>query len=110
MITIKNMMDYTEWITKEGSKLNKYEMKIIHVESLKKNFCVCATPLAIEPALEEAGYALAKAWTKNAHENGEKDVNITEDDLDVIAQMRDAAYKIIERHLNMEIVFISTEY
>ena len=110
MITLNGMTDYVEWITNEGSKLGKYDMKMVYVESLKKNFCVCGTPLAIEPALEESGYALARAWTRNAHCNGEKDIDITEDNLDVISQMRDAAYEIVEKYLNMEIVFISTEY
>ena len=53
---------------------------------------------------------MARAWTGNAHVNGEEDIDITEDDLDVISQMRDAAYEIVEKYLNMEIVFISTEY
>ena len=110
MITLNGMTNYVEWITNEGSKLGKYDMKMVYVESLKKNFCVCGTPLAIEPSLEKSGYALVKAWTENAHANGEEDVDITEDDLDVISEMRNAAYEIIEKYLNMEIVFMSTEY
>ena len=114
MITFNNMTDYTEWITNEGSKLDKYDMRMVYVESIKKNFCVCGTPLAVEPALEESGNALIKAWTKGLAEKakvkGEENIDIIEDDLDVISQMRDAAYEIVEKYLNMEIVFISTEY
>ena len=40
MITLNGMTDYVEWITNEGSKLGKYDMRMVYVESLKKNFCV----------------------------------------------------------------------
>ena len=36
-IEYNGMTDYVEWITNEGSKLGKYDMKMVYVESLKKN-------------------------------------------------------------------------
>ena len=110
MTNLKNMTEYLEWLNNEGNQLGKEDMRMVYVESMKKNFCVCGSPMAIEPALEESGNALARAWSGMAHRNGEEDIDITEDDLDVISQMRDAAYEIVEKYLNMEIVFISTEY
>ncbi|MBE5940329.1 MAG: hypothetical protein E7266_08020 [Lachnospiraceae bacterium] len=110
MINLKNMTEYTEWLCKEGSKLDKEDIRMIHIESIKKNICVCGTPLAIEPTLEESGYVLIKAWTDMMHKKGEEHFDFTEDDLDVISTMRDAAYSTVEDYLNMEIVFICTEY
>lgn len=110
MTNLKDMTEFVEWCSNEGMKLGKYDMKMVYVESMKQKHCVCGSPLAIEPTLEKSGYALAKAWTEMAHKNGEEDIDITEDDLDFISDMGAAAYKIVQEYLNMDIVFISTEY
>ena len=109
MLNLKNMTEYIEWFNSVGNQLGKEEIKVIYVESIKKKFCVCGTPMAIESALEESGYALIRAWSDMTHRNGESDIDIIEDDVDFISQMRDAAYEIIEKYLDMEIVFVCTE-
>jgi len=111
MKIFNNLSEYNNWLLTKGIKMGKEEKEVVYIEKNDKKMLVCATPLAIEPALEQTGLTLIKEWNQLAKEkNAENDYILSEDDIDLISAMRDAAYSCIESYLNVEIVFISTEY
>lgn len=114
MKLIESVTEYTSWLLNEGIKLGKEDIDFLYVKSLDKYFCICGTPMAIEPMLEKIGYTFFKNWNyilNEKNDKGLKDLRFYEDENeDIISEIRDILYEILERKFNMEIIFISTEY
>lgn len=112
MNLMESTTEYTNWLLNEGKKLGKEDIEFLYIQSLNKYFCVCGTPLAIEPMLEKIGYMFFKEWDYILNEKDDKDLKELRfyEDEDTISEIRDTLYQILEKKLNMEITFISTEY
>lgn len=109
MITFENMEEYTEWFVKTGMELTRNQFVVVKIKSIDKKICVCSTPELIEAMAEGAAYSFMERW--NEEVGNAPDVKLDPDvDLDLVASIRDKVLEALQTEMDMEIVFVSTEY
>jgi len=108
MIRFENMQQYTEWFTKQEGNLGKYAMEMVEIKSIGKRLCVCGTPLQIEAMAERGAVQFIDEW--NACMRGDDEEIDKDSDVDLISTIRDGIIEALEKHKNMEFVYVSTEY
>lgn len=108
MIKFENMQQYTEWLKKESDKLQKNEMILVEIASISKKICVCGSPLRIEEMAEKGATEFMKEWTE--YMQGKEEKVDVDNDVDLLSDLREAILMTFEKYMNMEIVFVSTEY
>lgn len=108
MIRFENMQQYTEWFNKEAGKIGKYGMTMVEVKSIGKRLCVCGTPNSIEYIAEKGAEAFCDEW--NECMRGDDEEIDKDSHVDLISEIRDGIIGTVEKHKNMEFVYVSTEY
>ena len=110
MVKLENMTEYQKWIDAERNSFRKETVKIVYIRSIEKCLCICGTPVAVEPIFERTGHSLIKEWNECLKLNNESGLELDTEDTDLISEMRDAAMKVLVEHLDIEFVYLSTEY